>query len=61
MKKIELVFCLFLGFFLLSFHGQIIADEVKVSGKVMDTKQRPVEGVVVNDGFNFTLTDTTVH
>lgn len=57
MKKIELVFCLFLGFFLLSFHGQIIADEVKVSGKVMDTKQRPVEGVVVNDGFNFTLTD----
>ena len=31
--------------------------EVNIKGKVMDLQHRPIPGVIVNNGINFTITD----
>ena len=46
----------FIGVFILCLITPICKAET-VSGKVVDTNNKPVSGVVVNDGVNFTVTD----
>lgn len=56
MKKLKLVL-LWLGIFGFWTVNQASQAQTPINGKVVDTQNRPIPGVVVNNGINFTVTD----
>ena len=56
MKKLKLVL-LWLGIFGFWTVNQASQAQTPIKGKVVDTQNRPIPGVVVNNGINFTVTD----
>lgn len=56
MKKLKLVL-LWLGIFGFWTVNQASQAQTPINGKVVDTQNRPIPGVVVNNGINFTVTN----
>ena len=54
MKTLKLLLFSWISMFSFCAVGQ---TEVNIKGKVMDLQHRPIPGVIVNNGINFTITD----